>query len=92
MSVEALRIALHRRMRSALVRKQSYIEVSAGDLQYEVREAVSDTGESQGDQSDIMPICCGVLRAEMSGADQVIREAPQGPGPSLTIRFVIPRV
>jgi len=92
LSVEALRIALHRRMRSALVRKQSYIEVSAGDLQHEVANAVSDDEDRNGDDSDIMPICCGVLRAEMSGADQVIREAPQGRGPSLTIRFVIPRM
>jgi len=91
-------------MRSALVRKQSYIEVSAGDLHHEVRDAANDgenTGECQGDspdenqgetQIDIMPICCGVLRAEMCDADQVIREAPHGRGPALTIRFVIPRV
>ncbi len=38
-----------------------------------------------------MPMCCDVLRKEMTGTDRIIAQPPKGNGATLTINFKLPR-
>lgn len=38
-----------------------------------------------------MPVCCDVMRAEMTAMDSIVAEPESGKGASLVIRYVFPR-
>jgi len=38
-----------------------------------------------------MPVCCRVMLSEMRAGDNIVHAPPKGQGPSLIIRYVLPR-
>jgi 5-methylcytosine-specific restriction protein A len=38
-----------------------------------------------------IPICCSVMRTSMREGDSIVISPDRGIGPSLTVRFVLPR-
>ena len=57
------------------------IELTAGNLH---RRVGGYPGENHR-----MPVCCDVMRQEMSDEDSVLEEPPKGKGASLKIRYQI---
>jgi hypothetical protein len=62
---------------------RSQVDVSAEQLH---RALGGYPGESHR-----IPICCSVMRTCMRSGDSILQSPPSGSGPSLTIRFVLPR-
>ena len=61
-----------------------YVDVKASDLHRRV-------GDYPDGQKHRMPVCCGVMRNNMKSGDTIRHEPPKGVGPSLEIRYRIPR-
>jgi transcriptional regulator with XRE-family HTH domain len=75
--------ALAAQFRAAQRQGKSSVVVVAKDLHHEV------SGYPQGPNR--MPVCCSVMRREMTGVDQVVDEPPKGKGAILAIRYRLPR-
>ena len=82
-SGDAFRSALQEMLQAADNLGLVAVEVNSGKLHRKV-------GGYPG-SSHRMPVCCDVMRQEMSGADSVVSEPESGQGASLVIRYVIPR-
>jgi hypothetical protein len=78
-TADDFRSALSMMFSKAKEESRSHIEINAGQLHRRV-------GGSQR-----MPTCCTVMRNAMSKGDVVLAEPPKGNGPSVTIRYSIPR-
>ena len=61
----------------------SYVDVRAGDLHTKVGGYPAANHR--------MPVCCSVLRRNMSAHDEVMDAPKSGQGASLVIRYRIPR-
>ena len=72
-----------RRMQGAEHASKTTVEINSGQLHREV-------GGYPG-QNHRMPMCCAVMRSEMSAVDAILREPPKKQGASLTIRYKLPR-
>lgn len=60
------------------------IEINAGELHKKV-------GGYPNRGNHRMPVCCDAMRQAMQIGDVVIEEPPKGKGPSLTIKYKLPR-
>ena len=60
--------------------------VRAGDLHRRVGGNPDNTGETNR-----MPMCCSVMKAEMQDGDEIIAGPPSHQGGRLTIRYRFPR-
>ncbi len=76
-----------RELRSVLLRAEECgfvaVEVSAENLYRRL--------SGYPEPHDRMPMCCDVMRSEMSAGDAVITDPPGGHGPDLVIRYQLPR-
>lgn len=61
----------------------SFIGITAGALHRRVGGYPSDDHR--------MPVCCRVMRAEMTATDSIVEQPPSGDGASLLIHYSIPR-
>lgn len=77
--------ALLGRFREARAVGRRWMYVTAIDVHREV------AGPAAGDAGDLMPLCCGAMRAAMRDGDTVLCESPGGDGATLTIRYLLPR-
>ena len=84
-SADDFATALHGRFREASNAGCRWMYVTASNLHREVG------GCPAGDGGDRMPVCTGAMRAAMREGDTVLCEAPGGDGPTLTIRYLLPR-
>lgn len=62
---------------------QTRVEVKAGDLHRRI-------GGYPG-RNHRMPICCGVMRAEMQAGDKIVQSPPSGNGARFVVRYLLPR-
>lgn len=60
-----------------------HIDILSGELHKEIGGYPS--------KSHSMPVCCSVMRGEMSELDEVLAQPPKGKGATLQIRYVLPR-
>lgn len=83
---EDFRQALKGYLAEATAHGRTAVDVNAGHL-HRVLGGYPDPATHR------MPICCSVMRAEMKleMGDRVIVQPLKGSGPSLTIRYVLPR-
>ena len=77
------RVTLRARMQGAEHASKTTVEINSGQLHREV-------GGYPG-QNYRMPMCCAVMRSEMSAGDAILQEPPKKQGASLTIRYKLPR-
>lgn len=82
-NADAFRLALQEMFKAADNLGFVAVEVNSGRLHRKL-------GEYPG-SNHRMPVCCDVMRQEMSAADKVVSEPESGQGASLVIRYVIPR-
>lgn len=82
-SADDFRRTLNLRLRIASRTGVSHVDINAGHIHREV-------GEYPG-RDHRMPICCAVMRSEMTSLDPIIAAPPKGNGASLTIRYRLPR-
>jgi len=68
---------------SAQQRGESFIEIKSGDLHRSV-------GGYPG-RSHRMPLCCAVMKRNMTPGDGIVQQPPSGQGATLIIRFKLPR-
>jgi hypothetical protein len=80
---EVFRRQLHSLFKKAERQGKNHIKVQSGELHRMV-------GGYPG-TNHRMPICCGVMRAEMKSTDKIIDAPPKGNGASLLIRYSLPR-
>ena len=73
------RATLRARMQGAEHASKTTVEINSGQLHREV-------GGYPG-QNHRMPMCCAVMRSEMSAGDAILQEPPKKQGASLTIRY-----
>jgi hypothetical protein len=83
MSAEKFRAALRKKLRDAERAGGKHIDVNSGKLHREV-------GGYPG-LSHRMPVCCEVMRNEMTIADRIVAAPKKGNGASLTITYRLPR-
>jgi hypothetical protein len=69
--------------RSAQQQGLREITITSGDLHRQVGGYPSNNHR--------MPVCCHVLRANMSTGDQILAAPPKGDGATLVIRYRLPR-
>ena len=62
---------------------RSQVDISAAQLH---RAVGGYPGENHR-----LPICCSVMRTSMREGDSIVTSPPAGIGPTLTIRFLLPR-
>jgi len=82
-TAEDFRVTLRARMQGAEHASKTTVEINSGQLHREV-------GGYPG-QNHRMPMCCAVMRSEMSAGDAILQEPPKKQGASLTIRYKLPR-
>lgn len=82
-NAEAFNNELRRIFTEATSRGFNVIEVNAGDLHRAVGDYARGTHRT--------PTCCNVMRQNLSVRDRILSEPPKGIGPSLTIRYALPR-
>ena len=82
-TAEDFRVTLRARMQGAEQTSKTSVEINSGQLHREV-------GGYAG-QNHRMPMCCAVMRSEMSAGDAILQEPPKKQGASLTIRYKLPR-
>ena len=82
-AAEDLRAALRARLQRATAAGQISLEVRSGDLHRE------EGGYPGPDHR--MPVCCQVMRGEMTKADELVTASPKGNGASVVIRYRLPR-
>src|SRR5262249_23681741 len=76
-------VELSRWFASTQERELPYADLNAGDLHRAI-------GGYPG-KNHRMPLCCHAMRAAMRQGDEILAAPPQGDGPSLTIRYRLPR-
>ena len=84
-SADDFATALQGRFREASGAGCRWMYVTASNLHREVG------GFPASDGSDRMSLCTGAMRAAMREGDTVLCESPGGDGPTLTIRYLLPR-
>ena len=84
-NADDFRHELHRMMLEAMKAGKPFAEINAGELHRRV-------GDYPG-RNHRMPICCQVMRAAFApdAGDIIVAQPPKGQGPSLTIRYALPR-
>ena len=82
-TAEDFRVTLRARVQAAEHASENTVEINSGQLH---REA-----GGYPDQNHRMPMCCAVMRSEMSAGDTILQEPPKKQGASLTIRYQLPR-
>ena len=82
-TAEDFRLTLRARMQEAEQTSKTTVEINSGQLHRQV-------GGYPG-QNHRMPMCCAVMRSEMTAGDAILREPPKKQGASLTIRYQLPR-
>ncbi|MDE0521094.1 MAG: hypothetical protein OXH79_03960 [Boseongicola sp.] len=82
-AAEEFRTALRARLQRATEAGEMSLEVRSGDLHREV-------GDYPGPDHR-MPVCCQVMRGEMTKADELVTAPPKGNGASVVIRYRLPR-
>ena len=68
---------------SAQQQGRTYVNVKSGDLHRKLGGYPS--------QNHRMPVCCDVMKKNMSQEDTILQQPPSGRGATLLIRFKIPR-
>ena len=74
---------LAKEFESAEAAGKGYVDIRSGDLHTKL-------GGYPG-PNHRMPVCCNVMRTEMSIDDKELRSPPRGRGANLVIRYTIPR-
>jgi hypothetical protein len=82
-TAEEFQVTLRAWMQGAEHASETTVEINSGQLHREV-------GGYPG-QNHQMPMCCAVMRSEMSAGDAILQEPPKKQGASLTIRYKLPR-
>jgi hypothetical protein len=84
-TAEQFQEELMRMMREGMRNAGGYIDINAGDLHRRV-------GDYPG-LNHRMPDCCQVMRAAMApdAGDRILQQPERGDGPTLTIRYILPR-
>jgi hypothetical protein len=84
-TAEEFRDSLFEAMADALRAGQDYLEIDAGELHRRL-------GGYPGPDHR-MPNCCQVMKTQVSieWGDVILHEPPSGQGPSLRIRYFVPR-
>ena len=77
---------LRARLRRAELAGGTHIEINAGELHRKLGGYPGDAGAVHQ-----MPSCCDAMYDEKRAGDTVIASPPKGRGPSLTIRYALPR-
>ena len=77
--------ALQGRFREAIAAGCRWLYVTASNLHREV------AGPAAGDGTEAMALCTEAMRVAMRDGDTVLCESPGGDGPTLTIRYLLPR-
>ena len=81
---DKFRVELRAQMKRAQKQGRPHVEINAGELH---RTLGGYPGGSHA-----IPSCCAVMRNECKGGKvKIIHEPPSGDGPSLTIRYYLPR-
>lgn len=83
LTADSFRTALHGLLEEAEQLGFVAVDVNSGNLHRRVGGYPS--------QNHRMPVCCGVMYAEMRGGDTIVSQPNSGKGSSVTIRYVIPR-
>jgi hypothetical protein len=83
MKADEFRAALRRHLKAAEQHGSKYLDVNSGKLH---RELGGYPGPSHR-----MPVCCEVMRSEMTIGDRIIAAPKKGNGASLTICYRLPR-
>jgi hypothetical protein len=83
MKADDFRTALRRRLKAAEKSGGKFVDVNSGKLHREI-------GGYPG-PSHRMPVCCEVMRSEMTIGDRIIAAPKKGNGASLTISYRLPR-
>ena len=83
MNADRFRSALRRHLAEAEARGAKLVDINSGKLHREV-------GGYPG-TSHRMPVCCEVMRSEMTIGDRIIAAPRKGNGASLTICYRLPR-
>ncbi|PYU20333.1 MAG: HNH endonuclease [Acidobacteria bacterium] len=84
-TAEDFRRELFQMMANAQKSGRESIEISA-------RELYARVGPPRG-RNDRMPNCCRVMKSQLAtdNGDIIVNEPPSGQGPTLTIRYRLPR-
>jgi 5-methylcytosine-specific restriction protein A len=84
-TAEEFRTELDRIFYEAFHNRQPTVDANAGDLHRRVGGYPSSNHR--------MPVCCEVMRSAMDSdaGDIVLSQPPKGNGPTLTIRYILPR-
>ena len=84
-TAEDFRLELFQMMANAQKSGREFIEISARELHTHVGPPLR--------RNDRMPNCCRVMKAQLATdyGDVIVNEPPSGPGPTLTIRYRLPR-
>jgi hypothetical protein len=84
-SADDFRHELFQMMANAQKSGREFIEISA-------RELYTHVGPLRG-RNHRMPNCCRVMKAQLAPdyGDVIVNEPPSGQGPTLTIRYRLPR-
>ena len=80
---EDFKAALLTEFNEAQRRGAGAVEVQSGELHRKVGGYPSTNHR--------MPVCCGVMRSEMHGDDEILSQPPKGKGATLKIRYHLPR-
>ncbi len=83
MKADDFRSALRRHLKNAERAGAKYIDINSGKLHREI-------GGYPG-PSHRMPVCCEVMRGEMTIGDRIIAAPKKGNGASLIITYRLPR-
>ena len=83
MNAQTFRAVLSKKLRDAEREGNKYVDINSGKLHREI-------GGYPG-TAHRMPICCEVLRNEMSIGDRIVAAPKKGNGASLTITYRLPR-
>jgi hypothetical protein len=84
-TAQDFRHELFQMMAEAQKSGRQFIEISARELQARVGPPIR--------RNHRMPNCCRVMKAQLSTdfGDVIVNEPPSGQGPTLTIRYRLPR-
>jgi 5-methylcytosine-specific restriction protein A len=82
------RTELAAQIRRASKQGRPHIEINAGEL----HRVVGGYPRKLGGADHVMPICCNVMRQELSrGKAEIIYQTESGQAAALTIRYYLPR-
>jgi hypothetical protein len=83
MKADDFRAALRRHLKTAEKGGEKFVHITSGKLHREI-------GGYPG-PSHRMPVCCEVMRSEMTIGDRIIAAPKKGNGATLTISYRLPR-